>query len=134
MSTTTITDPVNDYQLALELPGVSLRVIGPRPDGTTTVHADIDQQDLDDAVAAHVADPEIQPADTPPPPDPMALLVEAVGLDGALAAAILGATLAGRADDLWTALAGIAEGDTARPAVEIVTDAAITAATQGETP
>lgn len=61
-------------------------------------------------------------------------LVAAVGADGILTSAVLGATLAGRAEDLWTALAGIAEGDTARPAVEIVTDAAITAAIQGETP
>lgn len=51
-------------------------------------------------------------------------------------AAIAGALLVSKAGDLWAALLKIAESNTARDAIEIVTDVALTAAlaNPGDTP
>lgn len=62
MSETTTSKPVNVYQLAQEIGGnPTLRVVGPEPDGTTTVRADIAQATLDAKVASHVADGNVRP-------------------------------------------------------------------------
>lgn len=63
----TVNKPINLYQLGQEIGGnPPLRMVGPRPDGTSTVWADnVAQGALDAKVAAHVANPAVQP-----PPDP----------------------------------------------------------------
>lgn len=70
---------------------------------------------------------ETYPGD-PVAPDPLRELVDQLGVEGVTRSAVLGADLAGRAGDLWDALAAIAPANTARPAIEIVTDSALTAA------
>lgn len=51
-------------------------------------------------------------------------------------AAIAGALLVSKAGDLWTALLKIAESNTARDAIEVITDVALSAAltNPGDTP
>lgn len=70
--------------------------------------------------------------DGPPAPgDP-----ELVSADDQARAAMAGALLVARAGDLWDALLKIADSNTARDAIEVVTDVALSAAlaNPGDTP
>lgn len=64
MAQTTTTKTINVYQLGQELSGVALRVTGP-DNGVTKVDADTTQPALEAAVAAHTANPAIQPPTDP---------------------------------------------------------------------
>jgi hypothetical protein len=61
---------INPSQLAYEMGGVALRVVGPEEDGTWKVKADVDDATLAAAVEAHVADLDwVHP--TPQPHQPL---------------------------------------------------------------
>lgn len=88
MNVTTTDKPVNPHQLQQELGGVDLVVR--HFDGGAEVEADTDQQTLDGAVAAHVADDTIQPTD--PDREAFRAAVEKAGSIADLKAALLGTT------------------------------------------
>ena len=73
-----------------------------------------------------------------PAPEPEATLLEqlvaAVGMDAVVKAVAAGAGLADRAEDLEIALGAISGSNTARDAIEIVTDVALGAALGTEEP
>lgn len=92
-------------------------------DGTATVTRYDDAGEIVSTAQAPLPDVPVNPlADL----DPAAMR----------AAVMAGAALAARASDLQDALAAIATSNTARPAIRIVTDVALTAAltNQGDTP
>jgi hypothetical protein len=66
MATIEVSKPINTYQLSVALGGVGIRMVGPRPDGKSTISADVPQPMLDSVVGAHVADPAV----VPPTPEP----------------------------------------------------------------
>lgn len=66
MATTTTSEPFNAYQFALANPGVPFTTYGPTGGVTTIATIGLSQGALDAAVAAHQANPEVQP-----PPDPL---------------------------------------------------------------
>lgn len=75
--------------------------------------------DVTDAVTT------VTPGDTTPMPLDVLAALDADTLAKVIAA---GSGLVARAGDLWDALTEIAETNTARPAIEIITDVALTAA------
>ena len=128
MSTTTTTTEPNQYQLALEAGGADLEIIGPRADGAFTITSQaLDQAALDALVTAHVPDPAVVPPTPDLSHDPQTLINETPPSD-LLMAIRAGAELANKAGPLWEALVGISLQNTARPAIEIVTDIALRAA------
>lgn len=92
-----------------------------------------DGQALGDTTWTVVGDAVVATADLvdlpPDEPDPLAQLLQIVGPEGVVRATVLGAHLTSRAGDLWDALDQISQANTARAAIEVVTDAALTAAT-----
>ena len=111
MATATTPNPVNLYQLGLELGGgIGFRCVGPDPDGITTVNTDdVDQAALEAAIAAHVADPAIVP--------PSAVEPEPVDVAAVLAAA------QAHTDAARAAVAGMSETSNTRKATEANADA-----------
>lgn len=98
----------------------------------TTIYEDDDLRVVREAGPGWVSDRTEWKPGREPPPEPaaaVASLVATLGVDGVVRSAVLGADLASKAGDLWDALSAISLANTARPAIEIVTDSALVAAT-----